>query len=243
MTRYPTWQLVVQSVLRKHEIFWVEYHQALGPNGLNTLKPGGLGRPSGIPTTVDGTTYRSQNEAARCRSITDNVPVYLARANIVKNRPIPARPRAHSKHPDAGSNLWRRWQALLRRHPGDVVGPWINSYDAFKADVGFGDPALHLVRINDGAPWGPENFRRLTGQQKIEAQHGKSICCNGVEYPSLKAVALAHRLRESTLKDRIRRQRLSVEEAVQRPLGVTSKNRADPSHMKYEVLKAAAMAR
>jgi hypothetical protein len=211
------------ETLRQREIFWVAHHDALGPNGLNTLKPGGLGRPRGIETTVDGITYRSQNEAARCRSVADKVPVYLARAYITRNQPIPARPRSHSKHPDAGSNLWRRWQALLRRYPSDVVEPWVSRYDTFKADVGFDNPALHLVRIIDAQSWGPLNFRWLTCPQKMECRHGKPVLCNGVEYPTLKAVAHAHRLGESTLKDRIRRQKLSVEEAVQRPLGVTSR--------------------
>lgn len=213
------------QTLKACEIFFVEHYQALGPMGLNTLKPGALGRPGGIPTTFESVKYRSQNEAARCRSAADNVPLHVARAYIVKNRTIPEQPRSHSKHPEAGSNLWRRWQALLLRHPDRVVKSWVDSYDTFKTDVGFSDPKRHLVRINAGEPWGPENFAWLTQQQKIEADHGKSIVCNGLEYPSLKAVALAHGLGESTLKDRIRRQNLTVEDAVQRPLGAASKSR------------------
>lgn len=213
------------ETLRQREIFWVAHHHALGPHGLNTLKPGGLGRPRGIPTTVDDIMYRSQSEAARSNSTSKGVREHVALAYILKKEPIPVRPRSHSKHPDAGSKLWRKRLALLRRYPSDVVEPWASSYDTFKADVGFNDPALHLVRINDGEPWGPQNFQWLTGQQKIEKQHGKAICCHGVEYPSLSSLAKTYGFGESTLKDRIRRQHLTVEEAVERSLGVTSYKR------------------
>jgi hypothetical protein len=213
------------ETLSARETFWVTELQALGPNGLNTLKPGGTGGASGKKTIVEGVQYRSQNEAARCVSSIRHIPENLARAYIAKNLPIPEYPRTHSKHPEAGSILWRKWLAMLRRHPGDVVESWADSYDTFKAEVKFTDPALHLIRIDNKAPWGPTNFRWLTAQQKIENQHGKSIRCNGVEYPSIKSLALAHGIGESTLKDRIRRQGLSVEDAVAMPLGVTSSKR------------------
>lgn len=206
------------ETLRQREIFWVGHHQALGPNGLNTLKPGGLGGSRGKKTIVNDVEYRSQSEAARCVSKISNIPEYIARTRIVKNMPIPEHPRMHSKHPDAGTKLWRKWQALLRRYPGCVVESWVNSYDTFKADVAFNDPALHLVRTKVSAPWGPHNFQWLTGQQKIEKQHGKAIRCHDIEYPSWKSLAQTYGIGESTLKDRIRRQGLSVEEAVASPL-------------------------
>ncbi len=210
------------ETLSARETFWVAELQALGPNGLNSMKPGGLGGPRGKMTEVGNVKYRSQNEAARCVSVARHIPVHLARAYIAKNLPIPECPRAHSKHPEAGTFLWRKWLAMLRRYPSDVVTTWADSYDTFKAEVKFTDPALHLIRIDNKAAWGPTNFRWLTAQQKIEKQHGKSIRCNGVEYPSIKSLALAHGIGESTLKDRIRRQGFSVEDAVAMPLGVTS---------------------
>jgi hypothetical protein len=202
------------ETLRKREIFWATERQALGANGLNTLKPGGLGGPRGKKTTANGQTYRSLNERARCEAKALKVPFYVVRPRITKDLPIPLRPRSHSKHPDAGSILWRKWQAMLRRYPKSVVESWTNSYDTFKADVSFKDSSLHLVRPDAQQPWGPYNCEWLTPLQKIERQHGKSICCAGILYPSLKSLAQAYGIGVSTLKDRIRRQCLSVENAV-----------------------------
>ena len=84
-------------------------------------------------------------------------------------------------------------------------------------------PGHQLGRPDTSKPWGKENFAWLTAKEKIEIMTGKKVAAFGIEYPSLEALAARFGIGVSTLKDRIRRQGLSVEAALELPLGRTSR--------------------
>lgn len=123
----------------------------------------------------------------------------------------------------AGTNLFRRWLALKKRHENDIVTEWQDNYDIFKKDVGqMPQEGLRLIRINSKRSWGPGNWFWGNDTEFVQSIHGKSISAHGKSYPSIKALADAYSIGYSTLKNRIRIQKLSPEDAVDIPLGPTS---------------------
>lgn len=210
--------------LAAREVYWVERLGAMGEKGLNAAKPGGLGGPRGKAVTYEGQRFRSIEEAADVLSVWLGLARHVVRTRLQRGADLPAagQVRRHSRHPDAGSNLYRRWLGMQKRHPNDVVVEWASDYDRFKADVSPVPPDLELVRRRPEEPWGPDNFEWVATQTKVERTHGKAVTVNGVQYPTLKAVAVEYGLGESTLKHRIFNQGMSIEDAVARPLGTTS---------------------
>ncbi|WP_162520873.1 GIY-YIG nuclease family protein [Pseudaquabacterium pictum] len=212
------------AVLQARESFWVDRLGALGPNGLNTAKPGGLGSPGGKIIGYGDETFRSIEEAASVLSERLGIAPHVIRTRLQNGLPLPQpeQVRRHSKNPDAGSNLFRRWLALLKRHSSGVAAEWKADYDRFKADVSPVPSGLELIRKRPSEPWGPGNVEWVTVQTKVARTHGKAISVNGVEYPSLTAIAKAHGIGVSTFKNRIYKQGMSAEQAVVAPLGGTS---------------------
>lgn len=209
--------------LREREVFWALQLEALGPGGLNTAKPGAMGSGRGVPTEWQGETFPSRTEAALALSRRTGLAPHVVESRLRSGAPLPAKARVHSRHPEAGSNLFRRWLALVKRHPGNVDPAWVNSYDSFKSDVEPSFvPGFLLSRIDASRPWGPDNWEWTPAQHRVERMFGEAVTIRGVEYPSLKAAAAAFGIGVSTLKDRMRRQGQSPEEAVERPLGATS---------------------
>ena len=123
--------------------------------------------------------------------------------------------------------MFRRWLGLLKRHPNQVSADWVSSYDKFKEDISPICLELELVRIDGAQPWGPRNTKWVTNQKKVELDHGRAVTVNGVIYPSLRAVAARFGVGVSTLKDRIGRQGMSVEDAICLPLGASSYQRVE----------------
>lgn len=212
------------ELLKSREIYWTEKLDTLGPDGLNTAKPGGLGSPAGIPFKYGDETFRSKAEATDVFSQRSGIASHVVRKLLDAGKPIPAadQVRRHSRHKDAGTNLYRRWLALHRRHVGNIAEDWCNDYDAFKRDVSPAPENLELIRKHADEPWGPRNFEWVSIEARIQRKHGKSFELNGTTYPSLKAVAAAHGIGVSTLKHRLSRQGMTIEEAVAAPLGLTS---------------------
>jgi hypothetical protein len=172
--------------------------------------------------------FRSRKEAAEVLAERTGLAPHVIETRIRSGAPLPSAARRQSKHPEAGSIQFRRWLALLRRHSHDVEPAWVNDYDRFKSDVlPTFRSGLQLIRKDSSKPWGPENFEWVSVQQKVERTHGAKVRLYGVEYPSLKAVAELFGVGLSTLKDRIGRQGMTPEEAVAKPLGVTSCRRSE----------------
>ena len=214
------------ALLPAREAFWVERLGALSANGLNSAKPGGLGGPSGKAISHGAETFRSVEEAADVLSARLGIARHVIRARLQAGMPLPTpdRVRRHSRHPDAGSNLFRRWLGMRKRHAGAVVEAWLD-YDQFKEDVSPVPADMELVRKRSGEPWGPGNVEWVSAQEKIERTHGKGLTVNGVLFPSLTAIAKAHGVGVSTLKNRVHQQGMSIQQAIAVPLGATSYKR------------------
>lgn len=209
--------------LKAREDYWVRQLDALGPQGLNMAAPGALSTRPGRPTEVEGQHFRSLKEASEVIGAQRDLAPHVVLKRLSAGLAIPNRARKHSKHPEAGSNLFRRWLGLLKRHPQMVNPTWVESYDQFKADVSPpNDTSLHLVRIDDTKPWVRENVQWVKVQEKMERTHGVALTVGGVAYPSIKALASHFGIGASTLKDRIGRQGMSPEEAVAQQLSATS---------------------
>lgn len=215
-------------LLPAREAFWVERLGALSANGLNSAKPGGLGSPSGKPISHGAETFRSIEEAVDVLSVRLGIARHVIRARLHKGMPLPTpdRVRRHSRHPDAGLNLFRRWLGMRKRHAGAVVEAW-SDYDHFKVDVSPVPADTELIRKRPGEPWGPGNVEWVSNREKIERTHGKELTVHGVLFPSLTAVAKAHGVGISTLKNRVFQQGMSIEQAIAVPLGATSYRRLD----------------
>lgn len=215
--------------LSQREKYWVDKLEALGETGLNIAAPGNLGGSRGKPLEWEGELFPSIAEASYVLGKRTGLPVHVVEKRIRSQEPLPSRSRKHSQHPDAGSNLFRRWLALKNRYPSSMESGWYDNYDQFKSDVNDSfKPGLVLLRLDDSKPWGPKNWEWASSQKKVEVTHGKNIEIDGVSFPSLKAVADKFGIGVSTLKDRIRRQGLSPEEAVRKPLGATSYRQTGP---------------
>lgn len=216
------------AVLAAREAFWVERLGALGPNGLNSTKPGGLGSPSGKPVHYGNETFRSIEEAADVLGERLGIARHVIRSRLQKGLPLPQadQVRRHSNHPDAGSNLFRRWLGMRKRHDRAVADEWMENYDRFKADVSPVPAGMELVRKRPAEPWGPGNVEWVSTQTKMEKTHGKALIVNGVAYPSLNAIAKAHGIGVSTFKNRVNQQGMPVEQAIAAPLAATSYKQA-----------------
>ncbi len=215
------------AVLREREAYWQEQLDARGPHGLNMATPGSLGNRRGHEVEYEGEKFASINQASRTLSTRTKVAAHVVERCLRSGIPILQNPRRRSTHPDAGSPLFRRWLALCRRYPDSVALEWRESFDRFKADVGPEAPVGGvLLRVDPSMQWGSGNWKWGTRQDKVEESHGTSQRVHGLLFASLKAVAFHYGLGVSTLKDRIGRQGLTVEEAVLVPLGVTSCKRA-----------------
>lgn len=212
------------DLLARRECFWAEQLDAYGEAGLNTAPAGSLGGPRGNSITINGEIFRSMVEAAEVLAQRTGIASHVALTRLNKGLPLPKahEVRTHSKHPDAGTNLFRRWLGLLKRHSGAIAERWVLSYDAYKADVSPVPEQMELVRIDSDLPWGPGNVQWVSNQVKMERNHGKSVVINGIAFPTLRTAAEAYGIGVSTLNDRIHRQGMSIDEAVRAPLGVTS---------------------
>jgi hypothetical protein len=215
--------------LQERERYWMEVKGALGVQGLNSAKAGGLGSRGGKAIEVAGVRYRSIKEASQILSEELGLPQHAISSRLQNGQTLPTKVRRHSKHPDAGSNLFRRWLGLLKRHPAGIANEWRDSYDKFKLDVSPVPLLQELIKKIPDQPWGPNNFEWVDTQTKIERVHGKVVVVQGVTYPSLKSVAIKYEIGFSTLKDRIERQGMSIDSAVSMPLAVTSYKRNDAS--------------
>ncbi|GAB1408404.1 hypothetical protein MASR1M8_23230 [Thermomonas brevis] len=217
-------EIIGMTLLSDRERYWAEKLNAYGESGLNVSVAGGLGGVRGIPVLIGLERFRSKNEATEVIGARLGIAPSVILSRLNQGKPIPnaEEVRRHSRHPDAGSKMFRQWLALLRRYPDAVEDHWVASYDYFKADVMPAPKNKELVRCDNSKPWGRRNFRWVSNQEKMEINHGKSVEIKGIVYPTLKAAANAYGIGVSTLKDRVRRQGLSFDAAVTLPLAATS---------------------
>lgn len=214
------------AALKERERFWVAKLGALGPGGLNTAAPGGLGLRRGKKTEIDGETFHSMKEAAEKIGKRSRLASHVVLSRIQAGRPLPEKARTQSRHPKAGSWLFRIWLSMKRRHPASVEDPWLTDFDGFERDVmPSHSPGHSLVRRDEARSWGPANFEWVSAEEKVIRTHGRSVVIGERTYRTLKEAASAHGLGVSTLKYRLAKG-MSPEEAVAAPLGETSFRRS-----------------
>lgn len=199
------------------EITWAKKLDAHGPNGLNTAKAGGLGSLRGKITYYLGRKFRSITEAIQVLSTETGLPEHVIYRRIISNRPLPTKPRKHSKHPEAGSNIYRRWLALVKRHGKSVCHEWISSYDLFKNDISPIQLDKRLSRVDPNKLWCASNTTWLKINDIVENTHGIQVNAFGEHYASLTSLAKKYDISVSTLKHRIYKQSMSIELACTIP--------------------------
>ncbi|MDI4634721.1 GIY-YIG nuclease family protein [Pelomonas sp. V22] len=200
--------------LRARERHWVEALAARGPGGLNTAPAGGLGGSRGKPFEFGGEVFPSKKLAARCLGEVHGLAPHVVEARLTSGRPLPSSARVHSRHPDAGTKLFRVWKGILKRCSASVDEAWGASYEQFKTDVSPVPPGRALFRIDSRLPWGPLNWQWIDKRAGVESVHGCPVQIDGRQYPSWTSAAKAFHMAPSTLKYRVLRLGLTPSEAV-----------------------------
>lgn len=75
-----------EEELSEREKYWVEHTNALGVNGLNTAKPGGLGGRNGISVSVEGKTFSTITSAGLTIGKERNIKPYVVERCIRENK-------------------------------------------------------------------------------------------------------------------------------------------------------------
>jgi group I intron endonuclease len=148
-----------QDILPEKEKYWIETLGTITPNGFNVLEGGQTGGGRRKKIIYEDVEYNSIVQATYVLSQKTGLPEHVVAKRLYANQKMPTRARRHSKHPDAGTNLWRRWKQLIRStklniRNGEVADEWLE-YDNFKNDTfKTFNPALCLTRKDETLPWG-----------------------------------------------------------------------------------------
>jgi len=217
-----------QSQLADRERYWIFHLDTQIPSGFNVSLGGEMSAGRGKELEYEGEKFPSIEVASVVLSERTGIAKNVVHRRLSQGEPIPNKARQMSKHPEAGTNLWRRWKSLINgakagRRNGKICTRWESSYDNFSADVREGYcPDLLLVQIDKSEPWCGENVKWVTKQTAVEETHGSQWVVEGTEYPSLNAVARKYGIGRTTLKNRLDVQGLTIDEAVQKTLTPTS---------------------
>ncbi|MCE6958840.1 hypothetical protein LAZ40_07230 [Cereibacter sphaeroides] len=214
------------EMLADRERAWIEALGTMAPCGFNSARGGGIGRVEGVPVTVDGVTYVSREAAARALAEETGLPQHVVLKRLLTGQPLPERARRHSRHPEAGTILFRKWLGLRKRAAdgltAELVDAWAD-YDTWKRDTqATGKEDLDLYRPERSAPWGPDNFAWGTATDRVTSIHGREIRAFGRTWPSKAAACKDHGIGVGTFNFRLENG-MSVEEALTAPLAATSR--------------------
>lgn len=201
------------NLLSAREVYWINKLKTLEPDGYNRLTGGQVGGSWGRRTEYEGRRFSSLKKAAATLAAERNVPEHIAATRIVKGLPIPARPRAVQRHPDAVRNspfndLWRIHKCLWNRvKNGKTAGPvdpiWLD-FDRFKSDVlPVRTAGTRLFPRDLDRPLGPDNFCWTDRKAIIAATQGRKIVAGGHEYGTAADFAKATGIASSTILFRL----------------------------------------
>jgi group I intron endonuclease len=208
------------SELAEREIHYIKHFNSRVPNGLNTSAGGQLGGSRGIPSVVNGVSYKSITEAGKAIEKETNGAVrwYSAESRIRNGEEMPDQSRKHSAHMEAGTNLFRRHLGLAKRK--QLCRRWLD-YDLFKLDVlkeftmtQIIDQKLRLGKIKGPKLYSQSNFAWVTPKEAIEARCGKPINAFGQSFLSMTSFAKHNGIAVSTVKYRMKVLNLTPEQAV-----------------------------
>lgn len=205
--------------LAERENYWINYYGTMYPNGLNMIKGNRSSVGYGVETVYNGKVYNSKEQAVKeIQKERPNLPKHVIDKRIRENKELPDKPRSHSKHPEAGTDFWRRWKSLLIRNK--LCSEWsiLESdigYENFKKDMGYPPSEKHkLYKINKKLWHSKENSRWMTDTEIQEQEKGISAVVFGKKYNSRSTLAKEYNLSLSTLNYRIEKRKMSAEEAV-----------------------------
>ena len=212
------------AALADREVYWIAKIGTLNPEGYNVLPRGQLGQYRGTPVAFDGRQFPSI--AAMCRTVSKEtgLPPYVVLRYWRNDRPLPEKARKHSKHPEAGSELFRQWLGMWKRaemNGSAVVEAW-EDYDLWKADTTSLGGDGRLTRIDETLPWGPETMTLIPHSDIVRRTHGKEIRAFGRVWEVKKDALDEFGILRNTFDHRIK-DSWSVEDALATPLGPTSK--------------------
>lgn len=217
-----------QEQLPIREKFWIKKLDTIEPRGLNASPGGQMGGGKGRSVDYEGETFHSLESAAAALAERTGIARHVILRRLSRGESLPDRARTMSKHPEAGTNLWRRWKSLMNPtragcRDGIVCERWEN-YDNFAVDVRHGyQSEFRLVRRDDSKPWCQDNFQWVSKRTAVEMVHGETYEIDGQTFGSLASVARAYGLRPTTLKYRVKEKGLSVGDAIKQPLSPNSR--------------------
>ncbi|MBO4170781.1 GIY-YIG nuclease family protein (plasmid) [Cereibacter azotoformans] len=196
----------------------------LWPQGFNANRGGATSRGRTRPCFHEGEEFASAEERNKILGERHGVPAYVIANRLRSGLDLrgPSRKR-HAEH--LGNAVWQRqWLGILRRADrGEfhVHDPWRTAL-GWLMDIRPGEhEGLELVRLDPTGPFAPGNVAWVTEAEKIERVHGKDTACFDRRYPSIRALAAAFDIGESTLKHRLFVQKMTREEAVTKKKGTT----------------------
>lgn len=214
------------EALAERERQWIEMLNTMMPAGFNSAPGGGIGRVEGLPIAIDGITYQSREAAARTISQITGLAKHVVLRRIVEGKPFPEKARQQSRHPEAGTVLFRKWLGLLKRAregtTAEVVADW-DDYDTWKRQTSAGGKEhLDLYRPDRSAIWGPSNFAWGSRKDRVTSVHGRELSAFGETWPSKVEACKAFGIGVGTFYFRLKAG-MTVEEALTQPLGKTSR--------------------
>ena len=176
--------------LAERENYWINQLGTMFPNGLNMIKGNRSNVGYGIETVYNGKVYNSREQAIKkIQKERPDLPDYTIEKCIRDNRKLPVKPRVHSKHPDAGKPIWRRWKSLLKKN--ELCCEWSIlengiGYDNFINDMECPiSKKYKLYKINNKLLHSKENSCWMTDTEIQEQEKGISAVVFGKKYKAL----------------------------------------------------------
>lgn len=205
--------------LAEKENYWINYYGTMYPNGLNMIKGNRSSVGYGIETTYNGKVYNSHEQAVKeIQKERPDLSKHIIDRRIRENRNLPNKARKQSKHPDAGTRIWKNWKRLAVKN--ELCSEWSTiengtGYDNFINDMGCPiSKKYELHRINKKLLHSKENSRWMTDKENQELENGISTVVFNNEYNSLSSLAKDYNISLSTLCYRMKEGKMSAEEAV-----------------------------
>ncbi len=213
-----------EGKLAEREIEWMNDLDTLYPKGLNTRAGGQIGSYDGRMVDWGGRKFRSIASMRRVIARETGLPEHVVESRFRQDKPLPVKARKHSKHPDAGSALFRQYLGILKRarDRGDTVDVEWQDYDRFKADVSGKPGAGRLTRLDERQPWGPTNWTWMEQKAIVRRSSGKPIKAFERVWPTLEDALAEFNIGSSAYHLRLKAG-MSVEDALSKPIGPTSK--------------------
>lgn len=205
--------------LAERENYWINQLGTMFPNGLNMIKGNRSNVGYGIETVYNGKIYNSREQAVKeIRKERPDLAKHIIIRRIQQDRKLPDKARKQSKHPDAGTRIWKNWKRLAVKN--ELCSEWSTiengiGYDNFINDMGCPiSKKYELHRINKNLLHSKENSCWMTNTEIQEQENGISAVVFGKKYNSRSTLAKEYNLSLSTLNYRIEKRKMSAEEAV-----------------------------